>query len=92
VVAITNNHIELTLFLLEKGADPNAFDNFYRRTPLFAAVEMRDRDFTRDTAPPVEDARDPVDLIKALLARGPTRTYEPTPLPSAVSCKFPRAG
>ncbi len=31
---------------------------------------MRDRDFTRDTAPPVEDARDPVDLIKALLARG----------------------
>ncbi len=70
VVAITNNHIELALFLLEKGADPNAFDNFYRRTPLFAAVEIRDRDFTRDTAPPVEDARDPVDLIKALLARG----------------------
>jgi uncharacterized protein len=70
VVAITNNHIELALFLLEKGADANAFDNFYKRTPIFAAVEQRDRDFTRDTAPPLPDARDPMDLIKALLARG----------------------
>src|SRR5438105_2066455 len=32
VVAITNNHIELALFLLETGADPNAADNFYKRT------------------------------------------------------------
>ncbi|HYR83121.1 MAG TPA: ankyrin repeat domain-containing protein [Terriglobia bacterium] len=70
VVAIINNHIELALFLLEKGADPNAFDDFYKRTPLFAAVQMRDPDFTRDTAPPVADARDPMDLIKELLDRG----------------------
>jgi ankyrin repeat protein len=70
VAAITNNHIELAMFLLEKGADPNAADDFYKRTPLFAAVEMRDPDFTRDTAPPIADSRDPMDLIKALLARG----------------------
>src|SRR6266699_62921 len=70
VVAITNNHIELALFLLEKGADPNAADNFYKRTPLFAAVEMRNPDFTRESPPPVPDARDPMDLIQALLARG----------------------
>jgi ankyrin repeat protein len=57
------------MFLLEKGADPNAADNFYKRTPLFAAVEMRNPDFTRDTAPPVPDKRDPMDLIKALLAK-----------------------
>ena len=56
--------------MLEKGADPNAADNFWKRTPLFTAVEMRNFDFTRDTAPPVPDARDPMDLIKALLAKG----------------------
>jgi ankyrin repeat protein len=70
VAAIINNHIELALYLLGKGADPNAADDFYKRTPLFAAVEMRNPDFTRDTAPPLADNRDPMDLIKALLARG----------------------
>src|SRR5262249_50343771 len=70
VVAIMNNHIELAFFLLEQGADPNAADDFYKRTPLFAAVERRNPDFTRDTAPPTADNRDPMDLIKALLAHG----------------------
>jgi ankyrin repeat protein len=70
VTAITNNHIELAMFLLDRGADPNAADNFYKRTPLFAAVEMRNPDFTRDTAPPLPDKRDPMDLIKALLVKG----------------------
>jgi ankyrin repeat protein len=69
VVAITNNHIELAMFLLDKGADPNAADNFYKRTPLYAAVEMRNPDYTRDTPPPVADAREPMELIEALLAR-----------------------
>jgi ankyrin repeat protein len=70
VAAIINNHIELAMYLLEKGADPNASDDFYKRTPLFAAVEMRNPDFTRDTAPPLADKRDPMDLIKGLLAKG----------------------
>lgn len=70
VVAITNNHIELALFLLDKGADPNAADSFYKRSPLFAAVERRNPDYTRDTPAPVADPRDPMDLIEALLARG----------------------
>jgi ankyrin repeat protein len=70
VAAITNNHIELAMFLLDKGADPNAADDFYKRTPLFAAVEMRNPDFTRDTPPPPPDKRAPMDLIKALLAKG----------------------
>ena len=68
VTAIINNHIELAMYLLEKGADANAADDFYKRTPLFAAVEMRNPDFTRDTATPLTDDRDPMDLIKALLA------------------------
>lgn len=70
VVATTNNHIELALYLLEKGADPNASDNFWKRTPLFAAVEMRNPDFARESPPPVADTRNPMDLIKALLDRG----------------------
>jgi ankyrin repeat protein len=70
VVAITNNHIELAMFLLDKGADLNAADAFYKRTPLYAAVEMRNPDHTRDTPPPVADARDPMELIRILLARG----------------------
>jgi ankyrin repeat protein len=70
VTAIINNHIELALYLLDKGADPNAPDDFYKRTPLFAAVEMRNPDFTRDTPTPIADTRDPMDLIKALLNRG----------------------
>src|SRR5437870_1297030 len=36
-VAIVNNHIELAMFLVERGADVNATDNFYKRTALFAA-------------------------------------------------------
>ena len=70
VVAITNNHIELAMFLLDQGADLDAADPFYKRTPLYAAVEMRNPDYTRDTPPPVADARDPMELIKTLLARG----------------------
>jgi ankyrin repeat protein len=70
VVAITNNHIELAAFLLNSGADPNAADAFYKRTPLFAAVEMRDPDYTRDTPAPTPDTGDPMDLINVLLARG----------------------
>jgi ankyrin repeat protein len=70
VVAITNNHIELALYLLEKGANPNQADNFYKRSPLYAAVEMRNRDYTRESPPPVDDAGDPMELIKALIAKG----------------------
>lgn len=70
VVAITNNHIELAMFLLDQGADPNAADAFYKRTPLYAAVEMRNPDYTRDTPAPIADRRDPMELIETLLARG----------------------
>jgi ankyrin repeat protein len=70
VVAIINNHIELALMLVERGADVNAADRFHHRGPLFAAVERRDPDFTQDTAPPVADSRDPMELIQVLLARG----------------------
>jgi len=82
VVAITNNHIQVAIFLLEKGADPNLADSFWKRTPLYAAVEMRNMDFTRESPPPVADPADPMDLIKALLAKGanPNAKVNTTPV------------
>lgn len=82
VVAIANNHIQLAMFLLEKGADPNLADRFWKRTPLYAAVEMRNMDFTRESPPPMADATDPMDLIKALLAKGanPNAKVNTTPV------------
>jgi ankyrin repeat protein len=72
VVAIINNHIRLAMFLLEKGANPNSADDFYKRTPLFAAVETRNLDFARDSPPlpPDREGGDPLDLIRLLLMQG----------------------
>ena len=68
VVAIKQSH-RARAFLLDAGAALTR-PTFAKRTPLYAAVEMRNADYTRDTPPPVPDAKDPMDLIKALLARG----------------------
>ena len=82
VVAISNNHIELAMMLVDKGADVNAADAFHKRTPLYAAVERRNPDYARDTADPLSDAKDPMDLIKMLLAKGanPNARVNTTPV------------
>src|SRR5688572_981019 len=82
IVAITNNHITLGLALLERGADPNLADRFWKRTPLYAAIEMRNMDYTRESPPPAADATDPMVLIKALLAKGadPNARVNTTPV------------
>jgi ankyrin repeat protein len=69
VVATINNHIQTAMFLLERGADPNQADRFWKRNPLFAAIEVRNMDFTRESPLPAPDG-DPMELIKALLAKG----------------------
>jgi ankyrin len=69
-VAIINNHIQLARFLLERGANPNVADQYHHRPPLFAAIEMRNLNFPPETPPPHPDAGDPLELIRALLARG----------------------
>jgi ankyrin repeat protein len=79
--AIVNNHIELAMYLLDKGANPNAVDNFYKRTPLFAAIEARNLDYARDSAPVMPDAKDPLDLIKALLAKGASTNTRANTMP-----------
>jgi ankyrin repeat protein len=69
VVATINNHIQTAMFLLERGADPNQADRFWKRNPLFAAIEVRNMDFTRESPLPIADG-DAMELIKALLAKG----------------------
>lgn len=73
LMAIINNHLELARFLLDKGADVNAAD-FWGRSPLWAAVEVRNRDMNnRDQDSPTDNGLDraPIlDFIKLLIDRG----------------------
>jgi len=70
VVAIVNNHIQLARFLLKAGADPNIADDYHKRGPLFAAIEMRNLNYPPETPPPHPDSGDPLELIKELLSKG----------------------
>jgi ankyrin repeat protein len=69
LVAILNGHYALANFLLEKGADPNAVDG-KGRAALYAAVDMRNLEWSTRPAPPEKDMMTELDLIKALLAHG----------------------
>jgi ankyrin repeat protein len=69
LVAILNGHYTLANFLLEHGADPNAVDG-KGRAALYAAVDMRNLEWSTRPAPPEKDPLTELDLIKALLAHG----------------------
>jgi ankyrin repeat protein len=68
VVAIINGHYELAGFLLERGADPNLADG-KGRTPLYAAIEMRNMG-TTDMPAPKGDNVDILAFIKEILEHG----------------------
>ncbi len=59
----------LAKFLLEHGADPNAADD-KGRGPLYAAIDMRNLEWSTRPAPPEKDTLSDLDLIKALLDHG----------------------
>jgi ankyrin repeat protein len=69
LVAVMNGHYALANYLLEKGADPNAPDS-KGRAALFAAVDMRNLEWSTRPAPPEKDPMTELDLIKALIAQG----------------------
>jgi uncharacterized protein len=69
LVAVLNGHYELANFLLEHGADPNAPDA-KGRGALYAAVDMRNLEWSTRPAPPEKDNMTELDLINALLAHG----------------------
>ena len=80
-VAIINNHIQLARFLLEAGADPNIVDEYHKRPPLFAAIEMRNLNFPPETPPPHPDSGDPLELIKDLLNKGANPNFQSNTAP-----------
>jgi ankyrin repeat protein len=84
LMAITNNEADAADILIQNGAEINASD-FWGRTPLWAAVEMRDIEYSRSGQHDVDRDR-MLQLIHKLLDRGanpnartaevpPTRRY-----------------
>lgn len=69
LVAILNGHYTLANFLLDKGANPNVVDG-KGRAALYAAVDMRNLEWSTRPAPPEKDPMTELDLIKALIAHG----------------------
>jgi ankyrin repeat protein len=69
VVSIMNKQYTFAKFLLDRGADPNVTD-VKGRDALYAAVDMRNEDWS---ALPMRKEQDPLpsmELIKAILAHG----------------------
>jgi len=69
LVAVINEHYALAKFLLEHGADPNAADA-QGRAPLYAAIDMRNLEWSTRPAPPEKDSLSDLDFIQALLDHG----------------------
>jgi uncharacterized protein len=80
IIAILNGQTEIASYLLNRGANPNAIDA-YKRGPLFAAIDLRNFNHEKYSDLPT-DGRDPLDLIKALLAKGanPNQQTNTTPV------------
>lgn len=69
LIAVLNGHYALANFLLDKGADPNAVDG-KGRAALYAAVDMRNLEWSTRPAPPEKDPMTELELMKALIAHG----------------------
>jgi ankyrin repeat protein len=67
LVAVLNGHYTLANFLLGKGADPNLPDG-KGRAALYAAVDMRNLEWSTRPAPPEKDPTTELDLIDSLIA------------------------
>jgi ankyrin repeat protein len=81
LMAISNDHIDLARYLLDHGAGVNTAD-WWGRTPLWTAVELRDRDFGRNSEHDIDRAA-LLDLIKTMIDRGANvnaRTKEYVPI------------
>jgi ankyrin repeat protein len=81
-MAISNNQIETAKFLIDRGAQINVVD-WYGRSPLWSAVEVRNMDVDNSTFVNGVDREPVLELIKILLAKGAdpnARTAETPPI------------
>jgi ankyrin repeat protein len=69
VVSILNKRYSYAKFLLDRGADPNIAD-VRGRAALYAAIDMRNQDYSALPAHPDDDPLPSLDLVKALLDHG----------------------
>jgi len=86
LMAVLNNHLDIAGLLLAKGANPNA-DDFWGRSPLWAAVDYRNLDMNnRDQDSPTDNGVDRAPIlvmIKELIDAGANvnaRTRELAPV------------
>jgi uncharacterized protein len=68
-VSIMNKQYTFAKFLLDRGADPNVKDTA-GRAALYAAIDMRNQDWSALPSRKENDPLSSLDLIRALLARG----------------------
>ncbi|MBV9503788.1 MAG: ankyrin repeat domain-containing protein [Acidobacteriia bacterium] len=69
VVSVLNKHYTFAKFLLDRGADPNIAD-VRGRAALYAALDMRNEDYSALPSRKEDDALPSLDLVQALLGRG----------------------
>jgi ankyrin repeat protein len=69
VVSIMNKQYTFAKFLLDRGANPNVTD-VKGRAALYAAVDMRNEDWSALPSRKLEDPYPSLDLIQAIIARG----------------------
>ncbi|HEX7237487.1 MAG TPA: ankyrin repeat domain-containing protein [Gammaproteobacteria bacterium] len=68
LIAVVNGHYDLAQLLIERGANPNIADA-NGRTPLYAAIDLRNVQWSQAPAPELPQAEH-LALIKKLLAVG----------------------
>ena len=66
LIAVVNGHYDLASLLIERGADPNVADA-NGRTPLYAAIDLRNIQWSQAPAPELPQATH-MAMIKQLLA------------------------
>jgi ankyrin repeat protein len=68
-IALMNKHYTFAKFLLERGANPNLADS-RGRTPLYAAIDARDEDYSAMPSRKEDDPLSSLEVIQALLDHG----------------------
>lgn len=69
VIALMNKQYTFAKFLLDRGANPNIADTF-GRAALFAAIDIRNEDYSALPRRPQSDPMPSLDIIQAIVAKG----------------------